>query len=150
MMYNEWAHTYPSKDKFKSLSLSGWKYGKEGRYKTWLVNGVDTGNSQYAPFEYYNGRSPGERFVNGMGDFIVRHPDGIGFALSVGAAVSSGGLSIGLGLSALALDVISGDGCGAGIGGMALFNPKMVPLDLGYGACRASSGCSQVLDEFLK
>ena len=69
---------------------SGWKYGNNGRYKTLIVNGIDKGRTPYTPFEYYNGKSPSERFVNGVGNGAVRvgkflkaHPDGVGLTLSI-------------------------------------------------------------------
>jgi hypothetical protein len=150
MMYNEWAHTYPQKNQLKTLSLSRWKYGQNGRYKTWLIGGVDTGNRTYAPFEYYNGRSPAERFVDGVGGFIVEHPDGIGLALSLGAIASSGGMSWLFGLSALTLDTISGDKYGAGFGIPALANIRGAGIvDLSYGVCRTNETCSNFLDNTL-
>ena len=136
--------------KFIRASLSGWKYGANGRYKTWLANGRDTGNSANAPFEYYNGRSPSDRFFNGVGGFIAQHPDGIGLALSLGAVAASGGASYFFGASALTLDVVSGDKYGAGIGFLALIKLKgFSSLDLAYGGCRANDTCSQFLDENL-
>jgi len=147
MLFNDLAHSYPSK--LNKLSLSSWKYGTNGRYKTWLVNGQDTGMSQYAPFEYYNGKSPADRFFNGVGNFIARHPDEVGLALSVSAAATSGGASLLFGVSALALDTISGDWYGAGIGVFAMRLDSFVPIDIAYGACRANDTCSQFLDDNL-
>ena len=137
--------------KFIRASLSTWKYGANGRYKTWLVNGRDTGNRAHETLEYYNGRSPSDRFFNGVGSFIVQHPDGVGLALSIGAVATSGPVSLFLGSSALTLDVISGDGYGAIIGGFALLYkvPATSAVDLAYGGCRANDTCSQFLDDNL-
>ena len=141
MLFNELANTYPSRDKMKSLSLSGWKYGKNGLYRTWIVNGVDTGNSQYAPFEYYNGKSPSEKFANGVGQgaintvrFVGAHPDAFGLGLSVISALGTGGLANMAGVAAIGIDAWQEDPVGLGIGFAALTdNPKAIAVDIVYG-----------------
>ena len=128
---------------------SKWKQGKDGRYKTWLKNGEDTGKKTNS-FEYYNGKSPGDKVAQGIGkgavntvDFVKAHPDSVGLGLSVGAAVLEGPLAVGMGLCAIAIDVAQEDEVGQAIGGGALaadvmgLNPKAqaaaIAIDIGYG-----------------
>ena len=142
---------------FHHLSYSGWKYGNNGRYRTLLYDGIDIGDSKYAPFEYYNGKSPRDKFVNNFGNgmanfgnFLRNHPDGAGLALSLGAAAFEGPLAVGMGLGAIVIDVCQknedgtrGDLYGMGIGAGALAadtlskNPQViagaVAIDIAYG-----------------
>jgi hypothetical protein len=128
---------------------SKWKHGKDGKYKTWKVNGEDTGKKTNS-FEYYNGKSPGDKVAQGIGkaavnsvQFVKDHPDGAGLALSVGAAVLEGPFAVAMGLGAIAIDVCQEDEIGQVIGEVALIsdslpiNPKAkaaaIAVDIGYG-----------------
>jgi len=65
------------------------------------------------------------------------------------ATISSGGASLAFGGSALLLDIVSGDGYGATIGGGSMIYSRLIPLDLSYGVCRTNETCSNFLDNTL-
>jgi len=134
----------PYKQKLIKATKSNWISGKNGRYRVLMVDGMQT--NIVSDFEYYNGRSPGEKFFNGLGNgvvngvhFLKNHPDGLGLALSVGAVVTTGGTSIVFGISALSIDIYQPDYGGVFFGSVALLSSRILPLvaDIGYGTLQA-------------
>jgi hypothetical protein len=124
------------------VTLSGWKSDSNGRYKTWVADGVDTQKRAYGTYEYYDGKSPVDRFVNGVGKlgvnavhFVGEHGDGIGLALSVGAMATPGGWGYAMGAAAIGIDIGQADPCGVsiGVGAMFIKSPIAGVVDIGYG-----------------
>jgi RHS repeat-associated protein len=124
---------------FLQATLSGWKSDGNGRYRTWVSNGRDTGNRANGSYEYYNGRSPSERFFNGVGQgavysvqYVGEHGDGIGLILSLGAMATPGGWGYAMGVAAIGIDISQSDNLGTIIGVAALVTENSI-IDIGYG-----------------
>jgi len=139
--YNRSEKLKPNRKYNSTLNIDESKrvYGKNG---SWYQRYRDDGTAMsgwggQVDFQYYNGRSPAERFVYGGAKFaqimIRDHGDGLGLTLSVGAAVTSGGTSIFLGISAIGIDMLQQDPWGTGIGVGSIFMKSLAPVDIVYG-----------------
>ena len=119
-------------DKFRT-------YGKDGSWhQGYRADGTKIeGWAGQHDFQYYNGHAPAEKFVYGAGKFaqimIRDHGDGLGLTLSIGAAVTTGGTSMFLGISAIGIDMLQQDPWGTGIGVGAMFMKSLTPVDIVYG-----------------